>query len=58
MKKLKFIAFILLSIVSMIYSYRQPAKMDQTQEKALYITLEGAFKKTGDFAINQEECQH
>ncbi|HAH74859.1 MAG TPA: competence protein ComEA [Kandleria vitulina] len=53
MKKIKFIAFILLSIVSMIYSYRQPAKMDQTQEKALYITLEGAFKKTGDFAIKE-----
>ena len=53
MKKLKFIALIILSVVSMIYSYRQPAQIDHTKEKALYITLEGAFKKTGDYAIKE-----
>lgn len=53
MRQIKIIGLILLSIASFIYSYQKPEKVSSTQKSEVYITLEGAFNKTGEVPIKE-----
>lgn len=53
MRKWKILGFLLLTIMSALYSFSQPQVVKQKQETALYVTLEGAFKKTGEVKIKE-----
>ncbi len=58
MKKLQILGFILLSIASLIYTYKQPDTSSTSKETHLYVTLEGAFQKTGDIEIKEGMSLH
>ncbi|MBO6047140.1 MAG: helix-hairpin-helix domain-containing protein [Erysipelotrichaceae bacterium] len=54
MKRLKIIGLILLSAASMIYSYRQPEKLeDESVTTEVTMILDGAFKTTGTVTIEE-----
>ena len=53
MRQIKIIGLILLSIASFIYGYQKPEKVSSTQKSEVYITLEGAFNKTGEVPIKE-----
>ena len=53
MRQIKIIGLILLSIASFIYGYQKPEKVGSTQKSEVYITLEGAFSKTGEVPIKE-----
>lgn len=53
MRQIKIIGLILLSIASFIYGYQKPEKVGSTQKSEVYITLEGAFNKTGEVPIKE-----
>ena len=53
MHKWKIFGFLLLAIVSTIYSFSKPQVIKKKQETALYVTLEGAFNKNGEVKIKE-----
>lgn len=53
MRKLKILGLILLTIASLIYDYQKPEKVQKEEKSELYITLEGAFKQTGEIPIKE-----
>ena len=53
MHKWKIFGFLLLAIVSTIYSFSKPRVIKKKQETALYVTMEGAFKKNGEVKIKE-----
>jgi len=44
-----------LIVMSSFYSFVIPEQVEETQDTALYVTLEGAFETTGEYEITQGE---
>lgn len=53
MKKLKLLGLVILMITSVIYDYVSPEKVTAPKKKALTVTLDGAFNKTGSVPIKE-----
>jgi len=51
MKLLKYCGLVILSIMSIVYSYQKPMSTEASSTVSITITLEGAFKVNGQVAI-------